>query len=214
MVNKGEDNLNHRFYELPAEKQQRIVNAGFRTFAKNGYKKATTEEIANEAMISKPLLFHYFKNKKGYFEFLYGNAISYISQNIFIDEISKQTDFFEMLKQSTIAKLAVFRDYPYLYEFVLTAYKEDVEEVKSIISSHNEVSLGKATNVLFNNINKAKFKENVDFNLFVKVLMWMSEGYLKEMLDNKSTDFDRISTEYSKIIDMFKTNFYKEEYLQ
>ena len=54
----------------------------------------------------------------------------------------------------------------------------------------------------------------MDFNLFVKVLMWMSEGYLKEMLDNKSTDFDRISTEYSKIIDMFKTNFYKEEYLQ
>ena len=32
--------MNEKFYALPQEKQDRILNAGFRVFAKNSYKKS------------------------------------------------------------------------------------------------------------------------------------------------------------------------------
>ncbi len=56
--------MNERFYTLPPEKQQRIINAGFRVFSQNSYRKSPMQEIADEAGISKSLLFHYFQNKK------------------------------------------------------------------------------------------------------------------------------------------------------
>lgn len=32
--------MNEKFYRLPLEKQQRIINAGYRVFSQNSYKKA------------------------------------------------------------------------------------------------------------------------------------------------------------------------------
>ena len=63
--------MNNRFFELPKEKQDRFINAALQIFAKNGYKKASTDEIVKAASISKGLLFHYFGSKQGLYEFVY-----------------------------------------------------------------------------------------------------------------------------------------------
>ena len=63
--------MNEKFYNLPPEKQQKIINAGFRVFSQNSYKKSPVSEIAGEAGISKALLFHYFRNKKELYLFLW-----------------------------------------------------------------------------------------------------------------------------------------------
>ena len=36
--------MNERFYTLPPEKQQRIINAGFRVFSQNSYRKSPMQE--------------------------------------------------------------------------------------------------------------------------------------------------------------------------
>ena len=53
--------MNEKFYALPEEKQSQILNAAYKVFATNQYKKAPTSEIAAEAGISKSLLFHLYK---------------------------------------------------------------------------------------------------------------------------------------------------------
>ena len=62
--------MNEKFFELPEEKKHKIINAGFEIFSKNTYKKASTEDIAARAGISKGLLFYYFHNKKALYMFL------------------------------------------------------------------------------------------------------------------------------------------------
>lgn len=52
--------MNDKFFSLPIEKQEAIVNAGFRVFSQNSYKKSPMSEIADAAGISKSLLFYYF----------------------------------------------------------------------------------------------------------------------------------------------------------
>ena len=56
--------MNEKFFSLPEEKQLAIINAGYRVFSQNSYKKIPVSEIAAEAGISKSLLFHYFRNKR------------------------------------------------------------------------------------------------------------------------------------------------------
>ena len=56
--------MNEKFFALPEEKQQAIINAGYRVFSRNSYKNSPMSEIAEAAGISKSLLFYYFHNKK------------------------------------------------------------------------------------------------------------------------------------------------------
>ena len=63
--------MNEKFFSLPEEKQQEIINAGYRVFSQNTYKKSPVSEIAAEAGISKSLLFYYFRNKKELYLFLW-----------------------------------------------------------------------------------------------------------------------------------------------
>ena len=58
------EKMNETFYALPEEKRQRIINAGYRIFSQNSYKKSPVGEVAKEAGISRSLLFYYFRNKK------------------------------------------------------------------------------------------------------------------------------------------------------
>ncbi len=53
-----EDAMNDKFFNLPLEKQQRIINAAYKVFSQSSYKKAPMSEIADEGGISKALLFH------------------------------------------------------------------------------------------------------------------------------------------------------------
>ena len=66
--------MNDKFFSLPKQKQQTIINAGYRVFSQNTYKKSPMIEIADAAGISKSLLFHYFHNKKEFYLYLWENC--------------------------------------------------------------------------------------------------------------------------------------------
>ena len=76
--------MNEKFYALPVEKQWQILNAAYKVFAMNQYKKASTSEIAAEARISKSLLFHYFHNKLELYIF-YGSMQRISQKNICVN---------------------------------------------------------------------------------------------------------------------------------
>lgn len=66
--------MNEKFFRLPEEKRQRIINGGFRVFSGSPYRKCSMQEIADAAGISKSLLFFYFRNKKELYLFLWEKA--------------------------------------------------------------------------------------------------------------------------------------------
>ncbi len=55
--------ISEKLKSLTLDKQERIINASLAEFARNGYERASTNEIVKEAGISKGSLFVYFNNK-------------------------------------------------------------------------------------------------------------------------------------------------------
>ena len=70
--------MNDKFFELKKEKQDRMINAALKVFSLNGYRHASTDDIVQEAEISKGLLFHYFGSKAGLFAFVYEYSVRYM----------------------------------------------------------------------------------------------------------------------------------------
>lgn len=88
------------FERLPQEKKQRIIDVCIRLFAEYGYDATSTDQIVQEAGISKGILFHYFGSKKN----LYLYIVRYANQ-LLTDVVMKQLDvtegedFFERIKR-------------------------------------------------------------------------------------------------------------------
>jgi len=117
--------MNNRFFELPKEKQDRFINAALQIFAKNGYKKASTDEIVKAAGISKGLLFHYFGSKQGLYEFVYMYSVKYISMEYSRTVPLFSIDFFSLQRKVEEAKRDIIRNYPYMNLFVTLAFREE-----------------------------------------------------------------------------------------
>ncbi|NLL80620.1 MAG: TetR/AcrR family transcriptional regulator [Clostridiales bacterium] len=110
--------MNEKFFDLKKEKQDRILNAVLKVFAKNGYRKASTDEMVKEAGISKGLLFHYFGTKSGLYEFVCRYAVKYIGMELSGMLSGDRTDFFLLKKQIEAVKYQITRNFPYMPLFL------------------------------------------------------------------------------------------------
>lgn len=94
--------MNERFFLLPAEKQQAIINAGYRVFSQNSYKNSPMSEIAEAAGISKSLLFHYFRNKKELFMFLWEKCAEITIEFLKEYNCYEQVNLFESMERGNV----------------------------------------------------------------------------------------------------------------
>lgn len=215
--------MNEKFYNLPFEKQQKIINAGFRVFSKNDYKKASTEEIAKEADISKGLLFHYFENKLGLYCFLYEYAAKFIASEMKIKtngtgvnmavSFEEETDFFNLVYSSNMEKVKIMKKHPYLYQFLLKSHYTPIPGVSQKLAHFNKDYMGNIIKHRLSNVDYSKFKDNVDVELVVKMLFWFGTGYMKERFEKDDMSLDEIMSEFKSILDLLKNNLYKEEFV-
>ena len=113
-----------KFYRLEKEKQERIINAALKEFARNGYDKASTNEIVKEAEIAKGSLFSYFNNKKELYLFLLDYVMKLIDQ-IYAEVDWQETDFFARMRQLGAVKYKIYKKYPSAFNFLKTLAHED-----------------------------------------------------------------------------------------
>ena len=197
--------MNEKFYSLPQEKQDRILNAGFRVFSQNSYKKSPMLEIANEADISKSLLFFYFKNKKELYLFLMKKVEEITRDYLIKSGCYLEKDIFEMMYKGLLAKAQLMKKYPDMSNFALKAYYEDDEEVKDelreIVKPYTQLDTNKTLPML----NPEDYKEGLDLGLMYQNMYLASEGYLYQMQHKGDVDVDKMVSEYRRIIDFWKT---------
>lgn len=200
------------FLALKEEKKNRIINSALAVFAKNGYKKATIDEIVILSNISKGLLFHYFGSKKNFYLFLYDYCSKIIIERINKDFDFYETDFFARIQKSMVVKFEVLKAYPHIYDFLLSVYLKDSEVIGEDIKIYNNKL---RPSFIFEGIDAGKFKEGININDVFKIIKWCSEGFIKERLDNnQDISLNTLENEFNKILNLLKINFYKEEYLK
>lgn len=203
-----------KFLELPKDKQLKIINAGMEYFGKYGYKNARTDDIAAKAGISKGLLFYYFKNKKSFFIYLYHFCEEILVEYIQVQNLEEITDFFDIMDYGAARKLEIMIQYPYMMNFIMKAFYSQKEDVSGDMNYLIQQTLSQTFDNYFQNIDMSKFREDIDLKQVYKMIIWMMEGYLVEMLRNgQSLDVDEMMNEFEKWKVMLKRMCYREEYL-
>lgn len=204
-----------KFLSLKPEKQERILNAAIKEFADKGYTDASTNEIVKAADISKGLLFHYFQNKKQLFLFVFDYCIDLLTEEFFPRIDLNERDFFTRLRQVMVAKLELLSKHPEMFKFFATAYMENASEVNEELKIKREELTASSYYKIFMGIDTTLFKEGVDVQRAIKIVLWSAEGLSNEALAKgklsltKQVDYPEAFAEFEVYMDIFKNSFYK-----
>lgn len=204
--------MNEKFFKLPQERQRQIINGGLKVFSQSSYYQTSTLEIAKEAGISKGLLFHYFKNKKELYLFLYEYCVNLVFGELEKNRNNKERDFFQLLLQSQRLKCQLMKEYRYLYEFIVKVYLETDQEVIGDIARFSKPLIDGNYKNFFERIDREKFREGVDIPLLFQSLQWCADGFMRSALRSDKS-IDEIDLEFTRVLELYKQNFYKGEFL-
>lgn len=206
--------MNEAFFGLPEEKRQAIINAALEVFSQNEYKRASTDDIAAKAGISKGLLFYYFHNKKSLYLYLFDYIEQVMKASLAESGLENVTDFFGFLEQGARKKAEIQRKNPCLMDFSVRAFYSSREEVSGEIAKRLTAKMDTAFADYFGNIDLTKFREGVDVGYLFRMLSWMTDGYLHErQMAGRTLEVDGMMEDFHVWTKLFRRMVYREEYL-
>ena len=201
-----------KFHSLEAEKQERVINAALKEFARNGYEKASTNEIVEEAGISKGSLFNYFNSKKELYMFLL-DYVAEMIEKIYAQVDWNETDFFERMRQMGLVKFKIYKRFPQAFDFLKALAHEDAAEVKCEIRKMGKDLIESGLERGYQNIDWSKFREDIDREKMISIINWTMLGFA-ELYRDKVDSFGDVGVEVlgesDEYFDILKRCFYKK----
>ncbi|EDU37266.1 TetR family transcriptional regulator [Clostridium sporogenes] len=206
-----DDNLKN----IPEDKKEAILKAALEEFATRGYEKASTNKIVEKAGVSKGLLFHYFCNKKGLFIYVYNYYFKFLKEELYMKVDTEERDILERVKKWTMIKMNLIEKYPSIFMLFIKSILNMPKDIKSTLEKIQSKETKEAYENFLSNIDYSKFKENIDIQKCLKILMWTLEKYGEEYIVlniNKpllQINKDNIRKEIEEYVDILKAGFYR-----
>lgn len=200
--------MNSKYFDLPIEKQKNLINAGYKAFALYPYKKASMAIIADEANISKSLLFYYFKNKKEYYLFLFDTAIEFLKDEKVKKANDEKVDLFELLNQTVECRLMIMRDYPYLIKFATRAYYESDESVQHELLEKKKHMTQFGIRENLNRIDYRQFENASDAEMLLNIILYIAEGCMRGQENLNDEKINGILPLFQEMMQSLKSHYY------
>ncbi len=203
--------MNETYFQLPINKQKNLINSGYKVFALYPYKKASMLAIANEANISKSLLFYYFKDKKEYYLYLFDTAIAFLDEQRETPNLNIKYDFFELINKTIEHRMHMIDAYPYLYKFIANAYYEDLEEIKPVLDNRKKVMLQSEKVAFLKVVDHEKFKEPSDAELLFDIVLATAEGCMIGIEDLDANKMQVQINTFKRMMQSLEKHYYKAD---
>ncbi|MDR0853446.1 MAG: TetR/AcrR family transcriptional regulator [Clostridiales Family XIII bacterium] len=203
------------FLKLDSEKRERIIAAAFDEFIVKGYGEASTNNIVQEAGISKGLLFRYFGNKEGLYNFLMIESSSSLTRSVFPELDFTKGDVFDIIKQITRVKLEICLNYPRESNFLISAWAQN--NLPTAVIECRESLTGVSydyLDIVIAMIDKTLLRGDIDINVVAEIITWVCEKYTDKvlasgMLTTDYNDWNIIADELDIYLDALRLGLYK-----
>lgn len=202
-----------KFFALKENKQTTIINASLSCFGRYGYDKASINDIAVEAGISKASVFQYFGSKKQLYAYLLDYAGKTILESFRQEDFNEDTDLFDRVLASSFMEAKILEKNPYLSQFIVKAWTETADEVHDTLAEFRKKTSTFRKDFVLQKSDMKKFKNPNDAEAVSQILMLMAEGYVARFQKDANIGYNLVMEEFQNMMEAMRRNFYKEEYL-
>jgi AcrR family transcriptional regulator len=203
------------FRAISPDKQQLILRAALDEFASHDYALASTNTIVKRAGISKGLLFHYFGDKAGLYDYLFSHVVTVFIAKALAYGLPAAGDVFEIMKQLVRAKLETTADFMVEANFVLRAMHDTLP---AKLHETVKLSIDKAFNwqsVIINMLDSDLLRPGIDREQAVCVIEWVCTGLVNEYTEivPGAIDLDyweKATVRVDSYLDLLRELFYRQ----
>lgn len=203
------------FERIPEDKKDKLLNACYILFGKNGYKNTSVNAIVTEAGISKGLLYHYFESK----EALYKDLLAYSSKEFMAKYLTNvdtsNPDFLERTKTLTLLKYKILKETPNLLNYFSSLTNEDAAEILELRKATSLAIEDNYKHLAFGNVDYSLFRDDIDTQLAIESILLSLEQLGNKLKQKHFRDGvynisdQEFNLELNKYIEFFKTSYYK-----
>lgn len=203
-----------KLFDLDEVRRNAILNASLKEFALKGFDAASTNVIAKEAVISKPLLFHYVSSKKELFLLVYDYFSELLNKEYYHQLNYNDTDIFNRLRQSYILQIKLVNKYPWILEFDKLLHITNSDEINKEIKMRTDSQHSKCFPELFDQIDEKKFREGLEINKCKQIIFWSNIGFINQLLNDireeeiKVINSDLLIKQLDEYLDDLRNIFY------
>lgn len=188
------------FFNLPAQKQQRIIDTATREFANRGFQKCSVQEIASKAGIAKGSIYQYFDSKKELFFYILDIAgskkVKLLAKYV---EGNSNLPFFELIEAMFVAAIKFSTEHPELFKIYKDIQHKAPDEIRE--EFNNKVnSMGRQHyNILLQEaVQKGEIRSDISTDLAAFVLYILLRNFSDFLFDqDEMPDWDK-SKDYVK----------------
>ena len=115
------------FKNIDEAKQLKILDTAVEEFSRHGFREASVNRMVGSLGIAKGSLFQYFGSKEGLFHFIFDHAVELVRRSLrAVKRETADADFFERIRQSTLAGVRFIQRHPRVYRIYLKMiFQED-----------------------------------------------------------------------------------------
>ena len=200
---------------LDFEKRKIILDAALEEFADYSYEYASTNRIVKKANIGKGMLFYYFISKKELFNYLVEYGLDCIVDDYLNKIDGDEPDFIKRYKQAAIAKMKVYAENPYVFNFCATLYLNEYPELEEELKERIFEIKNNGFAKMFHNIDKDLFRDDIDSEQVMRLINLTLYGYEMELTNSlkgkklSSMNFDSEWDEFDELLDLLRKIYYK-----
>lgn len=171
------------FEKIPAEEQERILQACVAEFARNGYRQASTNTIVREAGIPKGTLFYFFGSKKDLFLYVVEHAIRRYAERHAGLAGEMPADLFERLLHLGRTRFQFAAEEPELFRLLYNAFIQAPEEIQAALRERAGGYAAASAEMLTAGLDRSRFREGVSVEQAIALIQLTLDGLLNKYLD-------------------------------
>lgn len=172
--------------------KEKILDACFEVFARNGYANTSATMLADAAGISKALIFHHFGSKKELYLSVLDRCIEKGRLEMDFDALLGNEGFFEAKEKASMLKFHYYKKNPGLIRIMREAFYETPDELKIEIQDKFGVLLASNEKDWKRLFEKVTLRDGVDreqaFRLVMLALDHFDNKYLLALENNEHLD--------------------------
>ena len=195
------------------QKRELLIQAALEEFGSFGFQKASTNHIAEKSGVSKGLIFHYFRSKKGLYDYLVDFVYRLVGDWVVHEIDWEEGDLIARLLQITLAKLSVMKQYPGMIAFSKRVTEHlDFEQVKDLME---EKLPDLYFQVYHKNVDFSLFKDELDPQKSAVIIQMaierLGENFLEQLKKSQAElDVDQFAAQIADYLGVIRKAFYKE----
>lgn len=122
----------------------------------------------------------------------------------------KKYDLFELVHQEVERRLHIMQEYPYLLQFIATAYYETEEEVKQELAAKKNALIQIGKKDILALLDYDQFQNPADADTLIDLILFVAEGCMRGNEDLNEAKIRGILPQFQRMMTSLKYHYYKQ----